>query len=133
MLSDFCPKHGTARALCGCLIVALGIPTVASLWKGDPQAKLPPVHVVGSNLTGGPTGTVQMSSGSGVIIVADATIPGQRYVSVWPDQPRKAVLGPTGAANDSRRPNVASVTGATGPSDGNRGSELSKGPTGARG
>src|SRR5215467_3682383 len=128
MLSDFCPKHWIARAFCGCLAASIAAPSLASMWKGDPQAKLPPVHVVGSNLTVGATGTTQTSSG--ITVVADATIPGQRYASVWRDQRRQAVLGPTGAGGESWRPNAASVTGPTGASGGSSGGEFSRGLTG---
>ena len=51
-----------------------------------------------------------------------------RYVLVWPDQPQKAVVGPTGAGGDSRRLNTASVTGTTGLSGASSGGEFSKGP-----
>ena len=97
MLSDFCPKHWKARAVCGCLIAALVTPTIASVWRGDPQAKLPQIQLVASNVPGA-TGTVQ--AGSGITSIADATIPGQRYVMVRPDQPRKAGLGPSGPVGD---------------------------------
>lgn len=130
MLSDLCPKHWKARALCGCLAASIAAPYLASVWNGNPQAKLPRINMMGQGLTMGATGTATTSS-PGVTIVSDATIPGQRYVLVWPDQPRKAVVGPTGAGGDSRRLNTASVTGTTGLSGASSGGEFSKGPTGA--
>jgi hypothetical protein len=126
MFAGFCSKHWVARAVCGCLIGALVTPSISSMWHGDPQAKLPGgVQGLGGSLGFLPTGSSsQAGSVSGVTRIADATIPNQRYVSVWPDQQRKAPLGPTGPRGEvDDRLNLANVyTGRmghpTGPRDG---------------
>jgi hypothetical protein len=98
MLSGCCTKHWKPWALCGCLMLIA--PSVVSTWNGDPQAKLPPVqHLVGSNLTTAATGTAQV--GYGNTIIGDATMSGKTYVSLWPDQPRKVILGPSGPSKGS--------------------------------
>ena len=73
MLSDFCRKHRMASALCGCLAASIAAPYLASVWNGDPQAKLPRINMMGQGLTMGATGTATTSS-PGVTIVSDATI-----------------------------------------------------------
>jgi hypothetical protein len=56
MLSDLCPKHWKARALCGCLAASIAAPYLASVWNGDPQAKLPRINMMGQGLTMGQRG-----------------------------------------------------------------------------
>jgi hypothetical protein len=115
MLSDFCRKHRMASALCGCLAASIAAPYLASVWNGDPQAKLPQINIMGHGLTMGAKGTATTSS-AGVTIVSDAIISGKKYTLVWQDQRGQAVLGPTGpTGGDNWGPNAASVTGATGP------------------
>jgi hypothetical protein len=123
-----------ASALCGCLAAAsIAAPYVASVWNGDPKAKLAQINIIGQGLTMGATGTATTSS-AGVTIVSDATLSGKKYTLVWQDQRGQAVLGLTGPiGGDNWWPNAASVTGATGPSGGGSGGEVSRGPTGARG
>ena len=127
MLSDLCPKHWKARALCGCLAASIAAPYLASVWNGDPQAKLPRINMMGQGLTMGATGTATTSCQA----LRSSAMQQSRYVLVWPDQPQKAVVGPTGAGGDSRRLNTASVTGTTGLSGASSGGEFSKGPTGS--
>ena len=118
MLTYFCANHRMARALCGCLAVSIAAPYLASVWNGDPQAKLPRINIMGQGLTMGATGaTGTVTTSSGVTILSDATIPDKKYTLVWQDQQRQAVLGPTGPTGprgDSQRPNTPGVTGPIG-------------------
>jgi hypothetical protein len=120
-----CPKHLISYALCGGLIV----PSIAGTLKGDPQAKLAPIHrILGQGSLVGGTGSATMSRG--VLSLSDPTIPGKTYSLVWQDQQRQALPGPTGSwpqyaisfptglngpGPPNEKPNGASAGGPRGP------------------
>jgi hypothetical protein len=119
MLTELCPKHWVARAVCGCLALALAMPSIASMSHGDEKAKLVPVQ----QLTGAPGfGTSTGTAPTVYTFVADTTIPNQRYTLFWPTQARKAPVDPTGPGGGDRLKVATVYTGPfghpTGPTGG---------------